>query len=379
MTYLLCERCFERHEKHPDVSRAPTPSQCFICQGALEQLPSLVKQALSSVVHLQWSNYCVQATFSRPLMVREEAVMDGEPLSEAMVIKNQANRLAMAEIKKQGKKPFKPDGELVIKLDFWHNAGTALSAPLFIFGHYVKKSREWCQHDWACTACRGKGCVQCHFRKQEYPAIETAFRDVFKPAFGASDAYLHASGREDVDVMCLGSGRPFVFELVHPQKRTADLAELGRVISEKYPLEVLGLKFVLPTWPTLVCTSHFDKHYRAWVEADRPLTEQDWQTILSALPIKVLQQTPTRVLRRRADLIRPRSVYLIKPVSLSPNEWVLDIHAEAGTYIKELIHGDAGRTKPSFTGLLGTPCRCKQLDVMGVDDAYLQTLADARN
>ncbi len=376
MTYLLCEHCLERHDTHPDASRAPAPNQCFICQGVFEQLPILVKQALDSAAHIQWANYCVQATFSRPLMVREEEVMDGEELAEAMVIKNQANRIAMKEIEKQSKKPFKTDGELVIKLDFWHNKGTAISAPLFIFGHYVKKSREWCQHDWACIACRGKGCEKCHYHKQEYPAIESAFREVFKPAFGASDAYLHASGREDVDVMCLGSGRPFVFELVHPQKREADLKELAKIISTKFPLEVLGLKFVLSTWPSIVCTSHFDKHYRAWVEADRPLSDADWQTIERALPIKVLQQTPTRVLRRRADLIRPRSVYSISAVSREPNLWVLDIHAEAGTYIKELIHGDAGRTKPSFTGLLGTPCRCKQLDVMGVDDAFLLTISD---
>ena len=309
-------------------------------------------------------------------MVREEQILDGEPLGLPMVIKNQANRLAMEEIEKRIKAPFKPDGELVLKIDFWHGKGSALSAPLFIFGHYVKKSREWCQHDWACMSCRGKGCPQCHYHKQEYPSIEAALRSVFCSAFGASDGFLHASGREDVDVMMLNTGRPFVFEMRHPTKRTADLHALAAEIASKFPLEVLGLKFVPSTWPTIVCTSHFDKHYRAWVEADRPLTDEDWALIKASLPIRVKQQTPVRVLRRRADLTRPRSVYSIKPITLSPNEWVLDINAEAGTYIKELIHGDQGRTLPSFTSLLGTPCRCKQLDVIGIDDAFLDSLAN---
>jgi len=378
MQYLLCELCRARHPNHPSVKLSSAPTSCFICQGVLGQLPALIDQALASASHLQWSSFLVQSTFSRPLMAREEQVLDYESLEGVSVVKNQINKLAGEAIAKKTSKPYSPDGEVAIKLDFWHLKGSAKAAPIFIFGHYIKKSRTWCQHEWACTACRGRGCAKCHYHKQEYPSIESAFRAVFVPAFGASDGYLHASGREDVDVMCLATGRPFVIELLQPQKRQVDLEALAKDVSAKYPLEVLGLKFVPPFWPGTVCTSHFNKHYRAVVEADRPLTNGDWETIRAALPICVKQQTPVRVLRRRADLLRPRYVYSIKPVTLEPSSWVLDIFAEAGTYIKELIHGDGGRTKPSFTSLLGTPCRCKQLDVMGVEDAFLDTLLDGK-
>jgi tRNA pseudouridine synthase 10 len=30
--------------------------------------------------------------------------------------------------------------------------------------------------------------------------------------------YLHAAGREDIDVRMLGTGRPFVFEIINPKK-----------------------------------------------------------------------------------------------------------------------------------------------------------------
>lgn len=43
------------------------------------------------------------------------------------------------------------------------------------------------------------------------------------PANG--DMYLHASGREDVDVRMLGTGRPFVFELMNP-KRTLSASKI---------------------------------------------------------------------------------------------------------------------------------------------------------
>ncbi|VVB56832.1 tRNA pseudouridine synthase Pus10 [uncultured archaeon] len=376
MAYSLCSSCRVRHPRHPDVSPAPAPSACFICQGVLEQMPQLIEQALASASNKQWASFMVQTTFSRPLMAREEEIIDGEPLEGVTVIKNQANRLAGELFEKKTAKPYAPDGEIAFKLDFKNLKGSATAAPIFIFGHYIKKSRTWCQHDWACMACRGRGCPKCHYHKQEYPAIESALREIFVPAFGASDGYLHASGREDVDVMCLATGRPFVIELLQPQKREADLPALASALSAKFPLEVHDLKYVQPFWPGTICTSHFDKHYRAWVKADRELTGEDWKTIEAALPIRVKQQTPVRVLRRRADLVRPRHVYSISPVSLSPNEWVLDIFAEAGTYIKELIHGDGGRTQPSFTSLLKTPCKCAQLDVMGVEDAFVQTLND---
>ena len=38
----------------------------------------------------------------------------------------------------------------------------------------------------------------------------------FEPATG--EVYLHAAGREDIDVRMLGSGRPFVFEFINPKK-----------------------------------------------------------------------------------------------------------------------------------------------------------------
>ncbi len=50
---------------------------------------------------------------------------------------------------------------------------------------------------------------------------------------------------------------------------------------------------------------------------------------------------------------------------------VADIHADAGTYIKELIHSDKGRTSPSISSFLGKECTCTRLDVIKIDDGFL--------
>ena len=44
------------------------------------------------------------------------------------------------------------------------------------------------------------------------------------------------------------------------------------------------------------------------------------------------------------------------------------VTAEAGTYVKELVHGDHGRTEPSLAGALGVACEVVELDVLDVLD-----------
>jgi tRNA U54 and U55 pseudouridine synthase Pus10 len=44
--------------------------------------------------------------------------------------------------------------------------------------------------------------------------------------------------------------------------------------------------------------------------------------------------------------------------------------------VKELIHGDRGRTQPSMTELLGKPCDVVELDVQEVHDTGPRGEAD---
>lgn len=374
MAYLLCENCKKRHSKNRLAKLSKSPAECYICQGKLELLPKLCDEAFDLAKKAEWNSFIVQTTFERKLLFREEELFDSEQIEESMAIKNQANQIAIAYLAKKSKKQADSNGDIALSIDFSKNEGRATPSNLYISGHYIKKSREYCQHDWACMACRGKGCKQCNYTKEKFPSIENAFRKVFTPAFGAADTFLHASGREDVDVLSLEGGRPFVLEIIHPLRRHADLGALSKQLAENFPLEAKGLKYCQKFWIEAICTSHFDKHYRAIVEGERQLDKEDWKKLSSSFPIHIKQQTPIRVLRRRTDLIRKRTVYNMKLVSNENGKLIVDIWAEAGTYIKELIHSDGGRTNPSFSSILGMQCKCTQLDVMGIDDAFINSL-----
>lgn len=46
---------------------------------------------------------------------------------------------------------------------------------------------------------------------------------------------------------------------------------------------------------------------------------------------------------------------------------VIDIQTQAGTYVKELVHGEFGRTVPSLASIIGQKIDILALDVMDID------------
>ena len=82
----------------------------------------------------------------------------------------------------------------------------------------------------------------------------------------------------------------------------------------------------------------------------------------------VKQRTPERVEKRRADIVRERKTEILKIEKIDSESFRLDLKASSGLYIKEFISGDNKRTEPSIASLLGTECKCRQLDVLEILD-----------
>ncbi len=82
------------------------------------------------------------------------------------------------------------------------------------------------------------------------------------------------------------------------------------------------------------------------------------------------QRTPKRVAHRRADKVRKRRVMEASNVKVEMNDGVpevqVDLRCESGTYVKETVHGDDGRTVPSVAGLLQSECKVLWLDVADI-------------
>lgn len=183
------------------------------------------------------------------------------------------------------------------------------------------------------------------------------------------DHRFHGMGREDIDARMLGNGRPFVVEILSPRSRTPDLrAATERIHAESAGrVEVVDLKPCPAAEVRRVKEEAHDKSYRVVIRGQVP--EEKIIDALHLLSGQVLaQRTPVRVAHRRADLTRHRTIRKMEMVEKGEGTLTLEIRAQAGTYVKEFVTGDGGRTVPSLSAALGVPLEVVSLDVMQIHD-----------
>ncbi|HJM30190.1 MAG TPA: hypothetical protein QF529_03860, partial [Candidatus Thalassarchaeaceae archaeon] len=87
------------------------------------------------------------------------------------------------------------------------------------------------------------------------------------------------------------------------------------------------------------------------------------ESISSLSGVTLEQQTPKRVSHRRADKNRKRKITSVDNIVIDGTEIQFSVRCEAGTYVKELVHSDEGRTVPSVAGVLERECQVTWLDV----------------
>ena len=251
-------------------------------------------------------------------------------------------------------------------------------------GRYRKLVRDLPQTVFYCPKCKGRGCDACEgFGKLTRDSVQELIARVAMPRFKARRNKFHGAGREDLDVRMLGSGRPFVFEMLKARRPGIDLAEVEEEINRRWEgrIEVHGLTRCGRDRVVEVKETRCPKDYRARIAFDEPLDEAGRGEVAAVLdrligegPLTLLQQTPQRVAHRRKDMERERWVRLLAHEPCEEG-WSVSLRSEHGTYIKEAISSDGERTKPSLSSLLGRACRCVELDVLGILPA--ETPADS--
>ncbi len=249
----------------------------------------------------------------------------------------------------------------------------APSAPrsnLWLESRYRKLRRGLPQTVFFCPRCKGdrhrrKDCPQCEgFGKLTRESVQELIARRVLPTMQAKEGRFHGAGREDVDVLMLGRGRPFVFEVRGARNPNVDLEALRQEIVARAEGAIELAPFVRVDKKRVVYwkETHFDKIYRAEVALDGPVAPERLAQV-AAFDGRIVQRTPQRVSHRRADLDRERQVRVL---SLQPRDGGgldLRVLCQHGTYVKEWISGDSERTSPSLADLLGVPCRCAVLDV----------------
>jgi tRNA U54 and U55 pseudouridine synthase Pus10 len=111
------------------------------------------------------------------------------------------------------------------------------------------------------------------------------------------------------------------------------------------------------------------KHYGCycWSELVLPTSDELLTEMLGVYPLTIQQRTPVRVLHRRPNVIRTRRVLTCRATRVDAHFFWLHLSTEAGTYVKEFVHGDLGRTVPSICQLLQCNTDLLELDCEGIE------------
>lgn len=350
-------------------------ADCVICGNIFDRInDELFDKIYNKIEHLgvEFDTFLVGTSLDKAIKQKDDEISDSldvvvEP------IKKELNRIIGSEIENNSNKEVSFEKQdIVINVDIRKKTKVRLQInPLFIEGKYNKYLRGIPQTKWPCTKCKGRGCDECNGTGKQYPeSVEELLSERILEVTRGYEAKFHGAGREDIDVLMLGSGRPFVLEIKEPKIRKINLKELEEEINKSAEGKTAyhGLKFVERNRKAEIKVSSPDtyKVYKALVKCEEPYDKSKLKDLEKLDEIN--QQTPIRVLRRRADKVRIKHVKELKSEVIDDYTFEITIKTEGGLYIKELISGDEGRSKPNVSEILGVNAVCAQLDVIEVSE-----------
>ena len=352
--------------------KAEKKRECYLCEGKFEQIPRLVSSSTKKLADYEYTTFLVGIKLPTRVEEREDEFKAEFDVKHGEGMRNGFSRGIGKKISELTQKTadYKTPDIVVIVNPFTEKAALQVN-PLYIAGRYKKLARGIPQSRWLCPDCRGEGCAECNWTGKMYPeSVEELISGPTLEKTGGEEAAFHAAGREDIDARMLGRGRPFVVEVKKPKRRFIDLQDLAKTINEQAEekVKVQNLRFAdKDTVRRLKKQEGAAKVYKAVVEFDREVSDEELETLEKTLTNTMIrQQTPLRVLHRRADRVRERYIYEVKIKRLKPNQMEMRIRCQGGLYIKELITSDEGRTDPSVAEIIGAKAEPLRLDVLNI-------------
>ena len=386
----ICKNCLGRKmskiiEGSNNVERADKVAEeldidldnvdCVVCDNLFDKLDDGLYKKIDDKINMlgiEFETFLVGSKISKDIQKRDEELSEKFNLN-VETIKKEVNRvigLGIWEI--YDKEAEFESQDIVFNIDLVGEPKVRIQInPLYIEGRYNKLKRGIPQTKWPCTKCKGRGCDECNHTGKQYPeSVEELISEHFLKLTRGREAKFHGAGREDIDVLMLGSGRPFVLEIKEPKIRKIDLHSVEEKINEinEGKTSYHNLHVCERRRKAEIKQSSPDtyKVYNALVKCDDVIDMDKLEQITGLNEIH--QQTPLRVLRRRADKVRIKHVLDLSYDLIDDTSFNMRIKTEGGLYIKELISGDDGRSKPNISEILGVNAICEQLDVIEVSE-----------
>jgi tRNA pseudouridine synthase 10 len=347
-------------------------TECYLCTSRLDLTNELATGAVQLLEDWEYNTFLVGTELPANVAEREDEFRAEFGVTHGENIRNEFGRLVGKEIARRTEKAVEfRRPEMVVLVDPFHERVSLQANPLFVAGRYRKLVRDIPQSKWYCSACHGKGCQKCSGTgKMYHESVQEIIEKPFLKVTNGVKSSFHASGREDIDARMLGKGRPFVIEITKPMKRFVNLNQLQKEVNAtgKGKVQISGLRFAdKNAVRRLKKGESTRKEYRLAIEFENRITTGELRCLERKLTdVTIRQQTPLRVVHRRADMVREKYIYEVNVKKLSPKKAEMKIRCQGGLYVKELVTGDEGRTIPSVSAILGNKAKPLKLDVLNV-------------
>ena len=361
MNPKICRKCWKRNGiAKPEAGLVSKEEECPLCLGSfliMDRIGGMIRSELDSVPEI--GSFSIGTKIPKEAENIEETIWENIDIGNARSVKAGLNTEIGKWIEKNSKYRFSPDPDVRMIYDPKRNSVEKQVTSVYIYGYYNKLKRMIRQTKRA---------------DSEDESVEGLIEETVLKEIGGMKAVLHGSGREDIDVLMLGNGRPFVLEIVGPGKRKISgrfLKALEKKINlhAKKKISVSLKRICRKDLVATIKRAMFDKEYEALVELDKPITKPEMERIPNQMIL--MQRTPVRVANRRADLIRKRRIKDMRTEWVDGRHFKANILSQSGTYIKEFVSGDGGRTNPSISSILGRAAFCKELNVLKIHSEWL--------
>jgi tRNA pseudouridine synthase 10 len=324
-------------------------SGCRVCNGFFGNLERWADEAAEKLECYEYGTFAVGTRAGHAITRAEESLWEEAGIEHCEPFRSESNREFGKVLEKRiGKEVDEKNPDMLVLLDLDKNEIQLSIRSVYVYGLYKKMVRGIPQTKW-----------------DKYPVtVEDIIAKPFMEVLEGKGHSLHCAGREDIDALCL-VGRPFVLEIESPKKRKLDLKSMEKLVNRGGKVEIEGIRPSSRQEVIEVKSMRPDKKYRLLVEFEKAPTAKGIESLKSLVgPIN--QQTPTRVMHRRADLLRKKKVKSIECRKVTKTRYEIFIRGDAGLYAKEFVHGDAGRTKPSVAEKLGIAAKVLELDVVKI-------------
>jgi tRNA pseudouridine synthase 10 len=347
---------------------AKKPEKCEMCKNFfLDEIDDIIDKIIVKSKDVAFETFLIGCVPKSEMIKAEEELWSEIGIEFCETIKSEINRELGKRLEKRTGKLFdKKNPDVTFVADLSNNSIKMDIRSMYVYGGYQKLKRGIPQSKWVCLSCGGKGCVKCKGEGKMYKnSVQEIIEKPLLKVAKSKESKFHGSGREDIDARCLDY-RPFVIELVKPMVRKMDLKKITAEINKSKKVNVKNLKIADKATINELKFAKIDKTYLADVQFSKPIDKKKLKELKKFVGMAILQQTPRRVVHRRADKTRKRMVKAISWKQTGKKQLELKIRGESGLYIKELINGDEGRTQPNIADMLDNKVKKITLDIIKI-------------